>query len=118
MKDVKKITKLVEKNLELSEDETKIFLYIIYEGMKDSKQICHHFDIPLNLCKKFVTSLISKNMLIEYTQDNYESFHPRFAVANRYKKLCQEKNVEFKKNILVDSLGSLLEGPYDIARTK
>lgn len=118
LKDISKIIKLLKQNLELSDEESKIFLYIIIEGMKSIKEISDHYGIPINYCKKLIVSLISKNMLLEYSQDLYEVFHPRFAVINRYKRLCEKKNLEFKKNSLIDSLGLLLEHPYDIARTK
>ena len=118
MKDISKIMKLVKQNLELSDEETKIFMYIVFEGMKGIKEISDHCGITVNGSKKLIVSLISKNILLEYSQDVYEVFHPRFAVINRYKRLCEEKNVEFKKNSLIDSLGLFLEHPYDIARTK
>jgi hypothetical protein len=62
--------------------------------------------------------LISKDILLEYSNDLYESFHPRFVVNNRYKRLCNEKKTEFKKNTIIDNLGLTLEKPYDTVRTK
>jgi hypothetical protein len=32
--------------------------------------------------------------------------------------LCERENIEFKRNKIVDSIGVLLESPYDDARTK
>ena len=83
MKDISKIVNLLKQYLELSDEETKIFLYIVIEGMKSIKEISDHNGIPINACKKIIVSLISKNMLLEYSQDLYEVFHPRFAVINR-----------------------------------
>jgi hypothetical protein len=57
-------------------------------------------------------------MIIEYSVNLYETFHPRFAIINRYKKICLENNIVFKKNLLIDNLAIVLEKPFDAARTK
>ena len=57
-------------------------------------------------------------MLIEVSPTEYESLHPRFAASNRYKILCEEENIEFKKNIKIDNIGLILEGHFENARTK
>ena len=36
-------------------------------------------------------------MVIEYSSNMYETFHPRFAIINRYKRLCLEKVFPGKK---------------------
>jgi hypothetical protein len=57
-------------------------------------------------------------MLIETSLGEYESLHPRFAASNRYRILCEEEHVEFKKNIRIDNIGLALESYYENARTK
>ena len=57
-------------------------------------------------------------MIIEYSKNLFESFHPRFAIINRYKRLCLEKNMPWKKNSLIDNLAIILEQPFEAARTK
>ncbi len=44
--------------------------------------------------------------------------HPRFTAVNMYRRMCERVNIEFKQNKIVDSIGVILEKPYDDARTK
>lgn len=63
-------------------------------------------------------SLVEKGMLIETSLREYESLHPRFAASNRYRMLCEQENIEFKKNVKVDNIGLALQNHYENARTK
>ena len=62
--------------------------------------------------------LIDLGGFIDITKTEFESTHPRFAVVNMYRRMCQKENIPFKKNILVDNISIVLEKPYDDARTK
>jgi predicted transcriptional regulator len=81
-----------------------------------------HISLELNLdrsnCQEIIESLINKNMVIEYSSNVFETFHPRFAIINRYKRLCLEKDIPWKKNSVIDNLAVMLEQPFDAARTK
>ena len=68
--------------------------------------------------KVFLASLVGRGMVIEITNTEFESLHPRFAITNRYRRRCQEDNVPFKKNLKIDNIGIVLEQPYEDARTK
>jgi hypothetical protein len=57
-------------------------------------------------------------MIIEFSKNLFESFHPRFAIINRYKRLCLEKDVPWSKNTMIDNLAIILEQPFEAARTK
>jgi hypothetical protein len=57
-------------------------------------------------------------MIINISQLEYEALHPRFAISNRYRRRCQEDNIQFKKNLLIDNIGIILERPFEHARTK
>jgi hypothetical protein len=57
-------------------------------------------------------------MIISISQSEYESLHPRFAISNRYRRLCEEDNIPFGKKLLIDNIGIVLELPFEDARTK
>jgi hypothetical protein len=105
-------------DLKLSDLEIEIFLLIINKGMMNLEQISFNLHVDKLQCKKIIESLIIKNMIIEYSNDLFETFHPRFAIINRYKRLCLENKIVFQKNLLIDNLAIVLEKPFDAARTK
>ena len=105
-------------DLQLSNLETKIFLLIISQGMLKIDQISIELNLDKSQCTEIIDSLINKNMIIEYSKNLFESFHPRFAIINRYKRLCLEKNMPWKKNSMIDNLAIILEQPFEAARTK
>lgn len=105
-------------DLQLSNLETKIFLLIISQGMLKIDQISIELNLDKSQCREIIDSLINKNMIIEYSKNLFESFHPRFAIINRYKRLCLEKDVPWRKNPMIDNLAIILEQPFEAARTK
>ena len=104
--------------LRISAEEAKVFVSIVQNGRMDVRKISNLLGYSVQEAKKIAESLINKGMIIDITATEYESLHPRFAIANRYKKRCQEDNIAFKKNSKVDNMGKLLERHYDYARTK
>ena len=52
------------------------------------------------------------------SETEFEAMHPRFTAVNMYRKMCEREHIEFKRNKIVDSIGVVLEQPYDDARTK
>ena len=116
--EITRLEGVLSSQLKLSTDESKTFLLIVKNGKMTPKRISKSLQIPLPDALKAAESLVNKGMLIEITSDVYESLHPRFAASNRYKILCEEENVEFKKNIKIDNIGIVLESHYENARTK
>lgn len=106
------------KDLQLSNVETQIFLLIIRQGMLKIDQISIELNLDKSQCREIIDSLMNKNMIIEYSKNLFESFHPRFAIINRYKRLCLEKDVPWRKNARIDNLAIILEQPFEAARTK
>jgi predicted transcriptional regulator len=106
------------KDLQLSNVETQIFLLIISQGMLKIEQISIELNLDKSHCREIIESLINKNMVIEFSKNLFESFHPRFAIINRYKRLCLEKDVPWRKNTMIDNLAIILEQPFEAARTK
>ena len=109
---------LFTKDLQLSNVETQIFLLIISQGMLKIDQISIELNLDKSHCREIIESLINKNMIIEFSKNLFESFHPRFAIINRYKRLCLEKDVPWRKNAMIDNLAIILEQPFEAARTK
>ncbi len=104
--------------LQLSDLEIKVFLLIINKGMMSLEQLSLNLDLDDIQCRKIIESLIIKNMVIEYSTNLFETFHPRFAIINRYKRLCIENKIPLQKNLIIDNLAIALEKPFDAARTK
>ena len=104
--------------LQFSDLEIKIFLLIISKGRMELQNISLELNLDRSNCQEIIESLINKNMVIEYSSNVFETFHPRFSIINRYKRLCLEKDIPWKKNSLIDNLAIMLEQPFDAARTK
>jgi predicted transcriptional regulator len=115
--DVTNLERVISSELKLLTNESKIFLLIVKDGKLTAEQISDTLRITITEARRAADSLVKKGMLIEISSE-YESLHPRFAASNRYRILCQEENVEFKKNIRVDNIGLVLESHYENARTK
>ena len=81
-------------------------------------QISIELNLDKSHCRDIIESLINKNMIIEFSKNLFESFHPRFAIINRYKRLCLEQDIPWKKNSVIDNLAIMLEQRFDAARTK
>ena len=109
MNKITQIKKNIISDLELSEEEADIFLALIKDEKTSSTSFKKNFAQDMKRmiinCKK----LEQKGMIIEINENEYQVLHPRFAIVNRYRRLCGEKNIQFKKNIKIDSLGIMLE---------
>ena len=81
-------------------------------------QISIELNLDKSHCREIIESLINKNMIIEFSKNVFESFHPRFAIINIYKRLFLEKDVPLRKNAMIDNLAIILEQPFEAARTK
>ena len=104
--------------LQLSDLEIEIFLLIICKGKMELQHISLELNLERSNCQEIIESLVNKNMVIEYSKNVFETFHPRFAIINRYKRLCLEQDIPWKKNSVIDNLAIMLEQPFDAARTK
>ena len=98
--------------------QAKIFLLITCNGKMTTEIISDRLNIPNDLAEKTAKELISLGAFIDISEREFEAMHPRFTAVNMYRKLCEKKNMEFKKNKIVDNIGMILEKPYDDARNK
>lgn len=104
--------------LKLTQLEAKVFILIVKTGKMKINSIAENLRISENEASESVKKLIEFGGLIDISVNEFESTHPRFAVVNMYRRMCQRENIQFKKNTLVDNISIVLEKPYDDARTK
>jgi len=98
--------------------QAKVFVLIIKKGKMTAEAIAKNLDISTEEALDTAKKLIDLGGFIDITKTEFESTHPRFAVVNMYRRMCQRENIPFKKNLLVDNISIVLENPYDDARTK
>ncbi|MDE1839322.1 MAG: hypothetical protein KGH87_05310 [Thaumarchaeota archaeon] len=104
--------------LRLSPIQSKVYVLVVKKGKMSAKDIAHDLNISEDDARHVATSLIQNGGFIDITKTEFESMHPRFAVVNMYRRMCERENISFKKNLLVDNISIVLEKPYDDARTK
>ena len=104
--------------IRLSSIQTKVFVMVIKNGKMSAKTIAKKLEISDSVALETAQSLVELGGFIDITTTEFESTHPRFAVVNMYRRMCQRENIQFKKNVLVDNISIVLEKPYDDARTK
>jgi hypothetical protein len=84
----------------------------------NSSQIAEKLNISKDLALKTANELMALGAFIDISKTEFEAMHPRFTAVNMYRRLCERENIEFKRNKIVDSIGVILEKPYEDARTK
>ncbi|HJW20753.1 MAG TPA: hypothetical protein VJ571_09410 [Candidatus Nitrosotalea sp.] len=104
--------------LRLSPIQSKVYVLVVMKGKMSAKDIANALNISEDDAHQAATSLIQNGGFIDITKTEFESMHPRFAVVNMYRRMCERENILFKKNLLVDNISIVLEKPYDDARTK
>ncbi len=104
--------------LRLSPIQAKVFVVVVKNGKMSAETIAKKLGISNSIAQETAQSLIDLGGFIDITKTEFESTHPRFAVVNMYRRMCQRENIQFKKNLLVDNISIVLEKPYDDARTK
>ena len=104
--------------LRLSPVQAKVYVLVVKKGKMYAQDIAQHLNISEDEAHQAETSLIQNGGFIDITKTEFESMHPRFAVVNMYRRMCERENIPFKKNLLVDNISIILEKPYDDARTK
>ena len=104
--------------VKLSPLQAKVFVLIIKKGKMTAETIAKNLGISTMEALDAAKKLIDLGGFIDITKTEFESTHPRFAVVNMYRRMCQKENIPFKKNLLVDNISIVLENPYDDARTK
>jgi predicted transcriptional regulator len=110
---------VITSELKISEDEVKVYIAIVKKGKMDPAKISIALDWnDEQRALVAAKSLVNRGMVIEITDTEFESLHPRFAITNRYRRRCEEERIPFKRNLKIDNIGIALERPYENARTK
>jgi len=104
--------------IKLTPIQAKTFLLINWYGKMSSVQIAEKLKISSEDAQKTATDLMTLGAFIDISETEFEAMHPRFTAVNMYRRMCERENIEFKRNKIVDSIGVILEQPYDDARTK
>ena len=104
--------------IKLDSVQAKVYLLVTCYGKMSSTQIAEKLKITLIDAQKAAKELMAYGAFIDFSETEFEAMHPRFTAVNMYRKLCERKNIEFKRNKIVDNIGSILEKSYDDARTK
>lgn len=102
----------------LSKMQAKVFLLIVNEGKMTSQKIAEKLNISTEDAEATAKKLMELGGLIDLTETEFETMHPRFTAVNMYRRMCEREKKDFKKNVIVDNIGIALEKPYEDARTK
>ena len=113
-----KIVESLVLELDLSENEALVFLYIAERGKSTIGIISTDLHIDEERVVSSIHTLVEHGMIFNVTSFEYETFHPRFSIVNGHRFKCDMLGVPFKKNIKIDLLGAMLEARYEDARTK
>ena len=104
--------------IKLTPVQAKAYLLVTWYGKMSSSQIAEKLKISSESAQKTATDLMGLGAFIDISETEFEAMHPRFTAVNMYRKMCEREKIEFKRNKVVDSIGVILEQPYDDARTK
>ena len=116
--DSSKLEKDLISEIKLTPLQAKTYLLITWYGKMSSLQIADKLKISSESAEKTATELMGLGAFIDISDTEFEAMHPRFTAVNMYRKMCERKHIEFKRNKIVDNIGVILEQPYDDARTK
>ncbi|MFQ5940199.1 MAG: helix-turn-helix domain-containing protein [Nitrososphaerales archaeon] len=105
------------RELKVSREEAKIYMLLLTRGEMSKTEIAQQTGLYVDSIEEVVSGLIHKGTCIELN-DKYEALNPRFAIINMYKMMCYSSKLEVKRNKTVDQLATLLEKPFEDARTK
>ena len=103
------IKSLLREQLQINELETDIFLALMKSEKTTSPGFQENINLTVDQIIETSKSLEKKGMIIEIDKNEFRALHPRFAIVNRYRRICQANNILFKKNTLIDNIGIMLE---------
>ena len=102
----------------LTNSQAEVFLLVTLNGKMSVSQISKSLEISADDALETSQKLIELGGFIDMPETEFEAMHPRFTAVNMYRKMCERENIDFKKNLIVDNIGIVLEEPYDDVRTK
>ena len=109
MNQTSQIKTLLKEQLQMNELETDIFLALMKSEKTTSRGFQEKTNLTVDQIIEISKGLENKGMVIEINKNEFRALHPRFAIVNRYRRICQANNILFKKNTLIDNIGIMLE---------
>lgn len=110
MKKLDVIKSHLMKELDMNESEVAVFLALIKaENSTSKEEVLKNLNKSSSEIIEISKGLELKGMLIEINKNEFRALHPRFAIVNRYRKICEDNNKEFKKNLKIDQLAVMIE---------
>jgi predicted transcriptional regulator len=103
--------------LKLPRDQARVYMLLLSRGHMQKNKIANELKLEQENVEKAVVGLVQNGACIDIGSE-YEALNPRFAVTNMYRMMCYNSNQEVKRNKIVDQLATILEKPYEDARTK
>ncbi len=103
--------------LKVLRNEAKVYMLLLGNGKMSKDKIADELKLNQKNVGKAIAGLVEKGTCIEVGSE-YEALNPRFAITNMYRMMCYANSIEVKRNTAVDQLATLLEKPYEDARTK
>jgi len=103
--------------LKVPRNEARVYMLLLSKGKMQKSNIASELKLDQKDVEQAIAGLLEKGACIEIGSE-YEALNPRFAITNMYRMMCYANNREVKRNIVVDQLATLLEKPYEDARTK
>ena len=114
MKKLDVIKSHLMKELDMNESEVAVFLALIKaENSTSKEEVLNSLNKSSSEIIEISKGLELKGMLIEINKNEFRALHPRFAIVNRYRKICETNNKEFKKNLKIDQLAVMIEKYQD-----
>jgi len=104
--------------IRLTKNQAEVFLLVTLGGKMSVSQISESLEISVENALETSQKLVELGGFIDMPETEFEAMHPRFTAVNMYRRMCERENIDFKKNLVVDNIGIVLEEPYDDARTK
>jgi hypothetical protein len=108
----------MQDTLGLVTEEAKVYLIVVDSGKMTVQQIAQACSWDDEKAEHYSNLLVGKGMFIQIATNQFESLHPRFALANRYRKRCFELGIKCGRNDTIDNLATQLEKNYELARTR
>jgi predicted transcriptional regulator len=104
---------ILQTELGLSKNESGLFVYLVKGGRRTIDQISADLNYTSHDASVAAQALVDMGMIVHISERAYMPLHPRFAIVNRYREKCREDNVQFRRNVLIDNLGVILEKYFD-----
>ena len=104
--------------IRLTQSQAEVFLLVTIKGKMPANKIAEFLEISVEDALETSQKLVELGGFIDMSETEFEAMHPRFTAVNMYRRMCERENIDFKKNLVVDNIGIVLEEPYDDARTK